>query len=321
MKSFYLFALAAFTLSLGVNAQFIEDGFETYTLGDMSLQNPAVWSTWSGMPDNGTNILVVDDIVSSGVQSGYIGPRLSQADVQDVLLLLGNVSSGDYTVTFDMFVSGGSTAYLGIQGETEDAGMGYQGAYNAGSATGISGIFIAGNLFFNEDGLEPGVFRDELADETGIYPEDAWFPISFYIDLDALTYEITIDGTLVHAVPVPFNDGDSLGAINFFSPDANTNFWIDHVDYYEGSLAGIDDFSPTNFSVYPNPVQDVLNIRTVTSIDAIAIYDILGKLVLTTTPDTISSTMDVSSFNAGVYLVKVTIGGASKVVKVIKYEN
>jgi len=66
MKKIHLLALAAFTLSLGVNAQLVEDNFETYTLGDMSLLNTAVWSTWEGIPDNGTNILVVDDIVSSG---------------------------------------------------------------------------------------------------------------------------------------------------------------------------------------------------------------------------------------------------------------
>ncbi len=320
MKKYYLITVVACTISLGVNAQIVEDNFETYTLGDMGLQNTDVWTNWYGYPDDGTNILVVDDIVGSGSQSGYMGPWLGQGyNPQDVLLLLGNQTAGEYILNFDMFVSGGSTAWLGIQGETEIHPItGYPMAYNANSATGMSGIFISGNLFFNEDALEPGVFRDDLTDETGTYPEDTWFPVSFYFDLDALTYEISIDGTLINASPVPFNEGDILGAINLFSVDENNNFWIDNTYFVEGLIAGVDDFSAANFNVYPNPVQDVLNISTSNSVDAIAVYDVLGKLVLATTPGTISSTIDVSSLQSGVYLVKVTIAGASKTVKVIK---
>lgn len=318
MKRYYLFFVAVFALSLGVNAQLIEDSFETYALGDMSLQNPSVWTTWSGFPDNGTNITVVNDIVGSGIQSGYFGP-FAQTDFQDCLLLLGNLTSGKHIVTFDMFVSSGSTAYFDVQGETEENSMtGYHGAYNTNNAGGTTGMWVSGNLFFNKGALEPGVFRDDLTNETAFYPEDAWFLVAVYVDLDALTYEIAIDGAMVHAAPVPFYEGAVLGAINFFSIDENTNFWIDNAYYEEDRTAGIDDFSFTNFKIYPNPVQDVLNIRTSVSIDEIAVYDVLGKLVQATTPKTISTTLDMSFLNSGVYLVKVTIGGTSKIVKIIK---
>lgn len=319
MKKFYALVLASFLFSLGVNAQFIQDNFETYTLGDMGLQNTAVWSTWDGFPDNGTNILVVDDIVSGGVQSGYIGPEIQGQQRQDCLFLVGNVDSGNYIVFFDMFISSGSTAYFGIEGETEEnLSTGYQGATGCNNPLPfIAGIPIA-RLTFNKDGLEPGVFRDIVTGETAMYPEDTWFSVSSFIDLDALTYEIAIDGTLVHASPAPFENGDTLGGINFVPVDENNNFWIDDILFDEDLFAGIDDFSSANFKVYPNPVQDLLNIRTSTPIDTIAVYDVLGKLVLATTPDSISSTIDMSSLNSGVYLLKVTIGGVSKTVKVIK---
>ena len=79
MKKFYLLALAACALSLSVNAQIIEDDFEFYALGDMGLQNTAVWSTWSGVPDSGENVIVVeapDPVIDT--QSGYIGPGGTQ---------------------------------------------------------------------------------------------------------------------------------------------------------------------------------------------------------------------------------------------------
>ena len=310
MKKIYLFALAAFTLSLGVNAQIIEDDFEFYALGDMGLQNPGVWSVWSGVPDDGSNLLVVDDI-AQGVQSGYVGPD----SVQDVILVLGNETSGDYHLVFDMYITGGSTGYFNIQGETEDPGTGFQGA-----GAGGGGVFNSSNLYFNNAGAAPGVFEDQTTGETGTYPEDAWFPVVIYFDVDALTYEITLDGTLVNTSPVPFQADATLGGIDFFSIDANNNYWLDNLVFDLGPFVtvGTDDFSANNFSVYPNPVQDVLNIRTSNTVDAIAVYDVLGKLVLATTPDAISPTMDMSSLNSGVYLVKVTIDGASKTVKVVK---
>jgi len=309
MKRFYLLTLAACTLSLSVNAQIIDDDFEFYTLGDMGLQNTAVWSTWGGVPDDGSNIIVVDDITKDA-KAGYIGP----GSVQDCLLLLGNVTSGDYTVQFEMYITGGSTGYFNIQGATEDPGTGFQGAGNGGG-----GVFNSSNLYFNNAGGAPGVFEDQTTGETGTYPEDAWFTVSVYFDVDALTYEITIDGTLINTgAPVPFQGDTTLGALDLFSIDASNNYWVDNVLFVNGTIQGTDDFAAGNFSVYPNPVTDILNIRSTNTVDAIAVYDVLGKLVLSTTPDTISPSINMSALTSGVYLVKVTIGDASKTVKVIR---
>lgn len=309
MKKFYLLALAACALTLSVNAQIIiEDDFEFYTLGDMGLQNTAVWSTWSGVPDDGSNILVVDDITIE-TTAGFI----PGATTSDCLLLLGNQTSGDYTVRWETYITAGSEGYFNIQGETEDPGTGFQGAGNGGS-----GVYNSSNIYYNKGAAAPGEFVDDTTGETGTYPEDAWFTTSIYVDVDALTYEITIDGTLVHAVPVPFQADATLGAIDLFTISTGNAMWIDDFEFWNGVPLGIDDFAANNFSVYPNPVTDILNIRSTASVDAIAVYDVLGKLVLATTPGIISPSIDMSALNSGVYLVKVTIGDASKTVKVIR---
>jgi hypothetical protein len=308
MKKIYLTVLAVFIVSLSAHSQIIEDDFEFYALGDMGLQNPTVWSTWSGVPDDGSNILVVDDI-AQGVQSGYVGP----GSTQDVILVLGNVTSGDYQLAFDMYITAGSTGYFNIQGETEDPGTGFQGA-----GAGGAGVFNSSNIYFNNGGGAPGVVEDQTTGETGTYPEDAWFPVFIYFDVDTLTYFMTVDGTDVNAVPVPFQADATLGAIDFFSIDANNNIWIDNVLYAEGIHIGFDDFSNENFSVYPNPFTDVLNIRSKSVVDSVDVYDILGKLVLSVNPNAISPSLDLSALSSGAYLVKVTIGDASHTVKVIK---
>jgi len=307
MKRFYLLTLAACVLTLSVNAQIIEDDFEFYNLGDMGLQNPTVWSTWSGIPDDGTNILVVDDITLDA-KAGFI----PGATTSDCILLLGNRTSGDYTLQFQTYLGAGDEGYMNIQGETEDPGTGFQGA-----GAGGNGVFNSSNIYYNQGAAAPGVFEDTTTGETATYPEDAWFTTSIYFDVDALTYEISINGTLVNLTPVPFQADATLGGINFFTISANNSMWLDNILFVEGVL-GNDDFRANNFSIYPNPVIDVLNIRSANVVDAIAIYDVSGKLIIETAPDIISPSINVSTLTSGVYLVKVTIGDDSKTVKVVK---
>lgn len=306
MKTKLLFLLAFTTLAFSGSAQIIEEDFEFYTLGDMGVQNPSLWSVWNGDPAAGGGIIVGE---GNGGQVGYIGPN----STQDALLLLGNLTSGAYTLVFEMFIPAASTGYFNVQGQTEtNAGTGYEGAGDGGA-----GVFNSGNLYFNEAGASPGVFLDETTGETGTYPEDEWFEVEIFFEVDVLTYAITIDGTIVNTTPVPFQADATLGAIDFFSIDANNNYYIDNL-LFVGTFIGVDDFSRDNFGVYPNPVDDVLNIRSTNNIESILVYDVLGKLVIEAYPNIISPSLDMSDINSGVYFLNVTIGDSSKTVKIIK---
>ena len=306
MKTKLLFLIAFLTITATVNAQIIEENFEFYTLGDMGVQNPSVWSVWNGDPAAGGGIIVAE---GNGGQVGYIGPN----STQDALLLLQNQTSGAYYLVFDMFIPAASTGYFNVQGLTEtNAGTGYEGAGDGGA-----GVFNSGNLYFNEASAAPGVFHDQTTGETGNYPEDAWFQFMFYFDVDALTYVITIDGIDVNSSPVPFQADDTLGAIDFFSIDANNNYYIDNI-LYIFDFFGIDDFSSKNFGVYPNPVENILNIHSTNTVEFISVYDVLGKLVLDAYPNAISPSLDMSALHSGVYLVSVTIDGTSKTFKIVK---
>lgn len=307
MKKNYLFILAIFGALFSVNAQMIDEQFETYTLGDMSDQNPAVWSSSSGDPLTDNALQVVEG--GNVGQAGYIGPSAGQ----DVLLVLGNYTTGVATLFFDVFIPAGSTGYFNIQGETETNGTtGYEGAGDGGN-----GIFNSGNLFFNQDGAAPGLFIDETTGETGNYPEDEWFAVEIYFNLFTFKYEIVMNGDMVNQSPVPFQADNVLGAINFFAVDGNHNLYIDNV-VFGFPITANDDFSAANFSVYPNPVEDVLNIRSNNTVDAVSIYDVLGKLILEINPNIISPSLDMSPLNAGVYLVAVTIDDTTKTFKVVK---
>ncbi|RYD82972.1 MAG: T9SS type A sorting domain-containing protein, partial [Sphingobacteriales bacterium] len=83
-----------------------------------------------------------------------------------------------------------------------------------------------------------------------------------------------------------------------------------------------------NMRLYPNPVENVLNVEfTVPQINntkaALEIFTVEGKLVKTEnmqakafSPNTIYA--DLSGFNKGIYLAKLTVGNFSEVKKIIK---
>tara|TARA_Y100000991_G_scaffold148166_1_gene112205 strand:- start:11124 stop:11690 length:567 start_codon:yes stop_codon:yes gene_type:complete len=69
--------------------------------------------------------------------------------------------------------------------------------------------------------------------------------------------------------------------------------------------------------VYPNPVNGkyVTILSLVEGLKEIQIYTVTGRKVMDTTIN--GSTLDVSSFNSGFYMLKVTINGQSKVSKLV----
>jgi uncharacterized delta-60 repeat protein len=81
------------------------------------------------------------------------------------------------------------------------------------------------------------------------------------------------------------------------------------------------DFSFGNyFSLYPNPVSDVLNINKKESIEisSIYIYNVLGQLMMVVPNAKNSSTIDVSNLSSGNYFVKVNSDKGTSNTKFIK---
>ena len=70
-----------------------------------------------------------------------------------------------------------------------------------------------------------------------------------------------------------------------------------------------------NITLYPNPLQDILNIANAESGLLVTIYDALGKKVLS---KQVTETMDVSSLKTGVYMVKLSDGNKMSTHKMIK---
>jgi hypothetical protein len=203
----YSFSVLGLLLAGSLSAQPILDNFDSYNPGPISSQ-AAHWTTWSGASGTAEDGIVTDETFASFDQSMLI----AEGSVQDVLLLLGNQAGGVYRVEWNYYVPANKTGYYNFQ-QAQAPGVGW-------------------NLetFFNTGNMAPGT-AEVIANATSLgtfsFPHGEWFNLEHIVDLDANTLELFLNGVSVFSMAYPNN----LGAINFYSVDANNRYFVDDVVY------------------------------------------------------------------------------------------
>ncbi|MBS3738872.1 M12 family metallo-peptidase [Mesohalobacter halotolerans] len=116
-----------------------------------------------------------------------------------------------------------------------------------------------------------------------------------------------------------FQATNSAGAITVeFTSDftINTTGWDITVSCVSLST---NEFSKNEVSVYPNPVDNLLNISSKTALSQLIIYDIKGKIVSKKSLNQeLDTKMDLGSLGSGVYFIKLISENSSIVKRVIK---
>jgi hypothetical protein len=82
--------------------------------------------------------------------------------------------------------------------------------------------------------------------------------------------------------------------------------YIDNV-YFSKTALGVNDFEVSRIIMQPNPVANILNIDSVSNIEKISIYNLLGQEVISKSINNKSASLDVSDLQSGVYIVKSSI--------------
>jgi hypothetical protein len=83
------------------------------------------------------------------------------------------------------------------------------------------------------------------------------------------------------------------------------------------STSNIADYQTQNFIIYPNPVQDMLNIETKQANNRVTVFDYTGKLIQSQMISE-SGAIDVSTIKSGIYIVKIENGGITSTQKFVK---
>jgi hypothetical protein len=83
------------------------------------------------------------------------------------------------------------------------------------------------------------------------------------------------------------------------------------------SPASVEEVNATNLSVYPNPASDVITVTSSLSEGMITITDVSGKLVKTVELNGLSTSLNTSGLNNGVYYITVSNGTSTSTEKVV----
>lgn len=85
-------------------------------------------------------------------------------------------------------------------------------------------------------------------------------------------------------------------------------------------LLSVSEFDTDAFSIYPNPVSDVLTIQTKNTLDTISIYDINGRQINSTklNSNQLTNQINVSTLSQGLYFIEIKSNNSKQVQKFIK---
>lgn len=94
--------------------------------------------------------------------------------------------------------------------------------------------------------------------------------------------------------------------------------YFDNIFLYKASSLGVKSFAISEIKMYPNPVSNELTIEAKSTIQNVAVYNLLGQQVLSISPKSNSTKLQTSSLNKGVYIVTTTIDEVVSSSKFIK---
>lgn len=218
MKNLYLVFFLIFIGYSGYSQYQID--FDSFTTGDVSNQSTYL-ELWPDPTASPTDPQVTTTYSFSTPHSMNVR-ELSGGVEDDILFNLGNKDSGIWVVKWMMYVPTGKVGYWNIQ---ENASINPIVQHNNEIFVGSTASGGTANVITYTESSTTSTY-------TVSYPSDSWFEVITTIDFSTTEISIEIDGNSLitnHTYP-----GLQLGAIDFYSVDLNTSFFIDDFKLYEG---------------------------------------------------------------------------------------
>ena len=296
MKSLYLPIICCLSLIGSTYAQNIFDDFDTYKADEyLGNESGGLWTTWSLAPGGGEDVLVNETTSFSPNNS----INLVSGGAMDVVLPLGDQSSGQWTLSFMMQIESGYGAYFNVLHDFAAAASNWavQVYFNA---SGIGNLTVGGGA--NDLGT------------SFTHPVGSWFEIKINFDIDSDVAEIYFDDvpqyTWMWSEGSVMNSPDISG-LNLY-PNAqdgeNDSYFIDNVSFstYGLSLVELND----NLNCYPNPANQEFTIDHPEN-TFIEVFNLLGESVFSTYSNSLKSIVDCSLWSKSSYVLQLTTSDGS----------
>lgn len=190
-----------------------------------------------------------------------------------------------------------SPTYMTNVGATDSTGM-------AGLPAPSCGNYLGGDVFY--------FFTTPASGQVIISrTNDDWDFVSYSIHETTWANEVNCghitNGTTDSAIITGLTPGSICG-LRFWEWNNNSfgseGFCVREHDPSASIAEAIID----GFSMYPNPVDNILNLTANNTIDTVSIYNMLGQEVLQSVPSATAVEIDMTSLSAGSYIVKVQAG-------------
>ncbi len=160
-------------------------------------------------------------------------------------------------------------------------------------------------IWITNASLEIGYLKD-INNPSSFVMIDKVDVITEFVDLAFKDYEFELTPEPVSQVLAFRHSGNVTSAI-----------YIDNVQW--GTDLGVESIDNSNFSYYPNPVKDMLNLSYDSqNITAVSVFNLIGQEVIVKAVNANQTAVDMSNLPNGTYLVKVTSENQVKNIKVIK---
>lgn len=177
----------------------------------------------------------------------------------------------------------------------------------------LSTAFLNVDVAFQESGDQ--IFVIEIYDEDA--NENVAVLQTFEEDLDPDVQTFSYDISEFVAANTSFRftynddpDGDGEGSWGWHAG-------IDNFSITEEALS-IETITETQFSMFPNPAVNELNVTSTTTIDQVKVFNLLGQVVLDQKVNATSQLFDISQLKSGAYLVQVSSEGQIGTYKLLK---
>ncbi|GAA4067304.1 alpha/beta fold hydrolase [Flavobacterium cheonanense] len=125
--------------------------------------------------------------------------------------------------------------------------------------------------------------------------------------------------TVASSSTSPFTTSLNSGQyyLEFYSTPVSTSYQFPYTFTIQNTLSTDDNLVDNTFSIYPNPTNSKVNIKSESNFDYVEIYNVLGQKI---SSNTISSNqeIDMNDFPIGIYTLKISNEEITKSVKVIK---
>ena len=307
MKKILLSVAFVVATITGANAQqtISFEASEGFTLGDINGQNGWV-VTGDGAGGFISNQNVTSDLASEGTQALKIAVD-SNFDTQSnpVMGAFYNYSTPvefeTAVISFDIY----------IVDEIDNSSD-----YRFGTVNLTAGYFTT-ILHFSYDGEVLA-----LSDEVFTITDFTWAPETWYnvrVETTASDVSYYIDDVLIHQGVQINNQLNDIEQVRFVHDNWSGVDGYAIIDNFKTNdeVASTGNFTSSTFSVYPNPVKDVLNISNSMNaeINTVIVTDINGRTVKQFGS---VSQINVSDLNAGVYFVNINSNEGSTTKKIVK---